>query len=213
MTRNATTFWATLLCVLLATPSARALLRQSATTKAPPTAPTPATAPFPTTAPAPTTARGPTSQPGLIIETYFSPKHRIAPIIVKLIDNAERSLDVAAYTFSHRDIALAIIRAHERGVRIRFVMDYTQSRLVTCRAIDLIDAGIEVRTRHRRGFQHNKYIIIDQAIVLTGSFNFAPSADDRNTENVVVLRNAPEVLAAFVANHDTLMADTLLKGR
>ena len=118
---------------------------------------------------------------------------------------------MAAYTFSHRDITLALVRAHERGVKIRFVMDYTQSRLVTCRAIDLIEAGIDVRTRHRRGRQHNKYLIIDGAVVLTGSFNFSPTADDRNTENVVVFRHAPQIVAAFTANHDTLMADTLVK--
>jgi phosphatidylserine/phosphatidylglycerophosphate/cardiolipin synthase-like enzyme len=164
-----------------------------------------------TLAESPATATAPTTQAGVSIETYFSPKDKIAPIVVQLIDGAERTLDMAAFTFSHRDVAMAIIRAHERGVKIRFVMDYTQSRLVTCRAIDLIEAGIEVRTRRRRGFQHNKYLVIDQAIVLTGSFNFAPSADNLNTENVLVIRNAPEIVAAFVANHEKILADTLRK--
>ena len=155
----------------------------------------------------------PATRPGAVIEAYFSPKHAIAPMMVQLIDTAEHTLDVAAFTFSHRDISMAIIRAHERGVKVRFLMDYTQSRLVTCRAIDLIEAGIEVRTRHRRGFQHNKYLIIDGAIVVTGSFNFAPSADNRNTENVVVFRHAPDIVAAFIANHDAILKDTLVKAK
>ena len=37
---------------------------------------------------------------------------------------------------------------------------------------DLIKAGIEVRIRHKDGDQHSKYFIIDQAIVITGSYNF-----------------------------------------
>jgi len=163
-------------------------------------------------------AEPPTTRPATVptttpvrgsIETYFSPKDKIAPIVVQLIDDAQHTLDIAAFTFSHRDVAQAIVRAHERGVKIRFVMDYTQSRLVTCRAIDLLEAGIEVRTRRRRGFQHNKYLIIDGEIVMTGSFNFSASADNLNTENVLVIRDAPEIVAAFVANHNAILANTL----
>jgi len=156
-------------------------------------------------------ATAPATQPAISIETYFSPQDEIAPIIVRLIDATEKSLDIAAFTFSHREITLAIIRAHERGVKIRFVMDYTQSRLITCRAIDLIEAGIEVRTRRRRGFQHNKYIVFDGEVVLTGSYNFSATADARNTENVLVIRNAPQIVSAFVQNHDSILADTLKK--
>lgn len=177
----------------------------SCATAQPPTT-TPATRPTTRPATVPTTApvRG-------SIESYFSPKDKIAPIVVQLIDDAQHTLDIAAFTFSHRDVAQAIVRAHQRGVKIRFVMDYTQSRLVTCRAIDLIEAGIEVRTRRRRGFQHNKYLIIDGEIVMTGSFNFSASADNLNTENVLVIRDAPEIVAAFAANHDAILANTLHK--
>lgn len=147
----------------------------------------------------------------MVVETYFTPKDDIVALVVGLIDGTQGTLDVAAYTFSHRDIAAAIIRAHERGVKIRFVMDYTQSRNITCRAIDLIEAGIEVRTRRRRGFQHNKYLIIDGSVVLTGSFNFAPSAQAYNAENVLVIRHAPQIVAAFVANHERVLSDTLVK--
>jgi phosphatidylserine/phosphatidylglycerophosphate/cardiolipin synthase-like enzyme len=165
----------------------------------------------PKAAPASSPASAPTTQPGISIETFFTPKDEITPIIVKLIDSSQHTLDIAAFSFSHRDIAKAIIRAHERGVRVRFVMDYTQSRLTTCRAIDLIEAGIEVRTRHRRGFQHNKYIVIDQAVVITGSFNFSPASEAFNTENVLVIRKAPDVVTAFVADFETISADTLRK--
>ena len=167
----------------------------------------------PVTQPAPTTrpVACPASCVPISVETYFSPRDTISPIIVKAIDDAEHSLHIAAFTFSHPDIAAAIVRAHERGVSVLFVMDYTQSRLDTCRALELINSGIEVRTRHRRGFQHNKYIVIDSATVITGSYNFAPSADNRNTENMLIIRNAPDVVAEFIADHQTIMKDTLRK--
>ena len=160
----------------------------------------------PTTAPA-----APTTQPAVWIETRFSPEEDIAPTIVKLIDAAQQSVDLAAFSFTHPDIADAVIRAHQRGVRVRFLMDYTQSRLKSCRAVDLINAGIEVRTRRRRGFQHNKYIVIDGTTLLSGSYNFTTSADDRNTENLLVIRNAPQVIKAFLEDYQTLRADSVIK--
>ena len=71
---------------------------------------------------------------------------------------------------------------------------------------DLIKAGIEVRIRHKDGDQHSKYLIIDQAIVVTGSYNFTARADERNSENVVVIRNAPKADEAFAADYKTLIA-------
>lgn len=164
----------------------------------------------PTTAP---TTAPETTQPSVIIETHFSPKEEIALTIIKLMDGAEQSIDIAAFAFTHPDISAAAIRAHQRGVKVRLLMDYTQSRLKNCRATDLIDAGIEVRTRHRRGFQHNKYIVIDEMILLTGSYNFTTSADARNTENLLVIRNAPEIVKAFLDDYQTLNADSLRKNK
>ncbi len=157
----------------------------------------------PTTAPAPTTSRSAVDS-RVSVESHFSPEEEIAKTVVKMIDGAQRSIDVAAFTFSHPDISNALIRAHQRDVRVHFLMDYTQSRLTTCRAPDLINAGIEVRTRHRRGFQHNKYIVIDDAIVLTGSYNFTTAADNRNTENLLVIRNAPELVRSFLKDYEIL---------
>ena len=49
--------------------------------------------------------------------------------------------------------------------------------------------------------------------MLTGSYNFTTSADDRNTENLLVIRNAPDVMKAFVTDYQTLRADSLVKVR
>jgi phosphatidylserine/phosphatidylglycerophosphate/cardiolipin synthase-like enzyme len=40
-------------------------------------------------------------------------------------------------------------------------------------------------------------IIIDQEIVITGSYNFTASAEDNNDENVVILFS-PEIAAIFM---------------
>ncbi len=150
-----------------------------------------------------------TTQPAISIEPHFSPEEEIAPTIVKLIDNAQHSLDIAAFAFTHPDIANAVIRAHQRCVKVRMVMDMVNEREKNSLAPEIIKAGIPLRVRHKRGFQHSKYLIIDQSIIVTGSFNFTNSADDRNSENIVVIREAPKVERAFADDYELLVADSM----
>jgi len=152
-------------------------------------------------------------EPRVCVETHFSPEEQIAPTIVKLIDGAKRTLDIAAFAYTHPDIAAATIRAHERGVRVQMIMDTTNASARDSLVPDLLNAGIEVRVRHKRGDQHSKYLVIDQSIVVTGSFNFTIRADERNSENLLVIRNSPEVVKAFLDDYQTLRADSVAKNR
>jgi phosphatidylserine/phosphatidylglycerophosphate/cardiolipin synthase-like enzyme len=43
-------------------------------------------------------------------------------------------------------------------------------------------------------------MIVDGKTVETGSFNYAPSAETQNSENVVVLRHMPDVTRQFIAH-------------
>jgi phosphatidylserine/phosphatidylglycerophosphate/cardiolipin synthase-like enzyme len=52
------------------------------------------------------------------------------------------------------------------------------------------DADIEVREDGKHAIAHNKVMVIDQSIVITGSFNFTNSAATRNAENFLVLKSA-----------------------
>ena len=38
---------------------------------------------------------------------------------------------------------------------------------------------------------HNKVMIIDGETVITGSFNFTKAAEDKNAENLLVIRDKP----------------------
>jgi phosphatidylserine/phosphatidylglycerophosphate/cardiolipin synthase-like enzyme len=110
--------------------------------------------------------------------------------------------------------AAATIRAHRRGVRVQIIMDPTSAAEKSSLASTLSDAGIGLRVaRSKHAFQHSKYMIIDQAIVVTGSFNFTTRADERNSENLLVIRNAPQVVKAFLDDYQKLRADSVSYGR
>jgi len=53
----------------------------------------------------------------------------------------------------------------------------------------LTDAQIELRQDGKHAIAHNKVMVIDQAIVITGSFNFTNAAASRNAENFLVLKS------------------------
>lgn len=66
-------------------------------------------------------------------------------------------------------------------------------------------AGIPVFIDYRPAIAHNKVIVIDKHIVVTGSYNFTAAAEHRNTENVTVIDSA-EVANRFLSNWDSRRA-------
>ena len=124
-----------------------------------------------------------------VLGVYFTPPANAAAI-VKAIDDSEREVLVQAYGFTHNGIAQALVRAHQRGVTVRVLLDqksHTSNRYVIG---VLTDAQIEMREDGKHAIAHNKVMVIDQTIVITGSFNFTNSAATRNAENFLMLKSA-----------------------
>lgn len=124
-----------------------------------------------------------------VLGVYFTPPANAAAAIVKAIDASEREVLVQAYGFTHNAIAQSLVRAHHRGVKVRVLLDQktqTSNRYVIG---VLTDADIAVRQDGKHAIAHNKVMVIDQAVVITGSFNFTNSAETRNAENVLILKS------------------------
>ena len=103
---------------------------------------------------------------------------------------------VQAYGFTHNAIAQALIRAQTRGVQVRVLLD-AKSENTNRYVIDLFDkAQLPWRGDGRHAIAHNKVMVIDDAVVITGSFNFTNSAETRNAENFLVLRS-PALAQAY----------------
>ncbi len=100
--------------------------------------------------------------------------------LVDAIDAARLSIDVATYSFSLNSIRNALLRAHERGVTVRVVMESTNMDRSDPQI--LIEAGIPVIGDERDGLMHDKFIIIDRSEVWMGSMNFTDGGayDDNN---------------------------------
>lgn len=117
----------------------------------------------------------------------FTPPSGCGTVIANLISKAEESIYVQAYGFTSEEIAKALIKARKRGVEVRVLLDKSNIGAKQSKMIELRKADIEVLIDKVYGIAHNKIIIIDRSLVITGSFNFTTSADLRNTENVIMI--------------------------
>ena len=103
--------------------------------------------------------------------------------IVKAIDNAKLSIDVAAYSLSLNSVRYALINAHDRGVTVRMVMESTNMERSDPQA--LIAAGIPIIGDERQGLMHDKFIVIDKSEVWLGSMNFTDSGTYEDNNNLL----------------------------
>lgn len=124
-----------------------------------------------------------------VLGVYFTPPADAVVAIVKAIDASEREVLVQAYGFTHNSIAQALVRAHERGVKVRVLLDQKSQSANRYVMGVLSEAQIELRQDGKHAIAHNKVMVIDQTIVITGSFNFTNSAASRNAENFLVLKS------------------------
>ncbi len=100
--------------------------------------------------------------------------------LVEAIDAARLSIDIAAYSISLNSVRYALIRAHDRGVTVRIVMESTNMDRSDPQA--LIEAGIPIAGDNRAGLMHDKFMVIDKSEVWLGAMNFTDSGayDDNN---------------------------------
>ena len=131
----------------------------------------------------------PRSGPPPAVEVYFSPHGGCTDAVVREIRAAKTSIRVLAYSFTSTRIADALIDAHRRGVDVKVIFDKKESRESYSLIGPLHGAGISVMTDGRHALAHNKVMILDDEVVLTGSFNYTKQAEHSNAENLLVIRD------------------------
>jgi phosphatidylserine/phosphatidylglycerophosphate/cardiolipin synthase-like enzyme len=129
-------------------------------------------------------------------EVFFSPKGGCTEAIVKELKAARQSILVQAYSFTSAPIASALVEAARRGVFIEVVLDKSNRTGKYSSADFVAHAGIPTWLDEKHAIAHNKVMIIDEATLITGSFNFTKAAEESNAENLLILRS-PDLAARY----------------
>jgi phosphatidylserine/phosphatidylglycerophosphate/cardiolipin synthase-like enzyme len=129
--------------------------------------------------------------------TIGDPSHPAGSVEEKLIQNinqAQKSIHIAAFEFSLTPVAEALIAAKQRGVDVRWVTDDenglgADSKEGRGQFKMIRKAGIQVKDDRRHGLMHNKFIIFDGQAVWTGSTNITENDVFNNNNNVIFIHS------------------------
>lgn len=132
-------------------------------------------------------------------EVCFTPGGKCTELIVHAIASARATILVQAYSFTSAKIARALVSAHRRGVNVRVILDKSQRTAKYSSADFLVNSGIPTWIDECCAIAHNKVIVIDDRIVVSGSFNFTRAAQDKNAENLLFLED-PELAKVYTEN-------------
>ena len=133
------------------------------------------------------------------IQVYFSPNQNIDLIMIKEIEKAKAKISVAIYDITNKKITDALINAHKRGISVRLYTDKNINKDYEQPLLDDLETnGIDVKiatpenwsnVQAYRAIMHNKFIVIDENLVITGSYNFTANAEENNRENLIIIPN------------------------
>ncbi|KAF9922526.1 hypothetical protein FBU30_007347 [Linnemannia zychae] len=144
------------------------------------------------------------SDNGIFISPIFFPSEESFSSFITTLSNAKKSLDICVYTITDNETAQAVIEAHERGVQVRIISDDDKSEDLGADVKRFArDHNIPTRVDGSASFMHHKFAIIDDALVMTGSFNWTKGARFQNREDLC-LTNSAKTVKAFKAEFEKL---------
>lgn len=135
-----------------------------------------------------------------VLDVRFSPRGGCTEAIVQQINQAQREIKIMIYSFTSESVAVALLQAFNRGVDVEIIIDEGNDKSRYSQTPLMRQNGIKVYVDGKEVIHHNKVIIIDQEIVITGSFNFSKAAEQSNAENLIILKSA-ELANIYLANY------------
>ena len=163
------------------------------------------------------------------VQVLFAPHRRRDPNhglawLQQLLADSKRSLDLNLFVFSAQNLSDQLQHLQARGVRIRLLADPGFANRSFSETLDLLGVGLpdqrcRIEANNRLWQQrlpgvgtprlrpgdklHHKVAVIDGQRVISGSFNWSPSAAHQNDETLLVI-DSPLLAAHFTDEMDQL---------
>lgn len=122
------------------------------------------------------------------IENYFCPEDWCANRVMEALNKANKSIYFMTFSFTHSAIGDLLVKKINKGVEAKGVFEKSQRNRWT-QFDKLLNASADVKWDNNSANMHHKVFIIDEEIVITGSFNPSISGDTKNDENVLIIHD------------------------
>lgn len=142
------------------------------------------------------------------VEVYFSPEDGTERRLVELVDGAQHSIYFLAFSFTSDPLSQAMLDRAASGVVVSGVFEETQvDSNLGSEYERLSEKGLDVRLDGNPRNMHHKVLIIDEKVVIFGSYNFSKSAETRNDENTLILHDEAAA-KQFVSEFERILANS-----
>lgn len=134
------------------------------------------------------------------LRVYFSPRGGCQDSLVQELQKARKEILVQAYSFTADPLTYALVDAKKRGIDLQILLDKSNEVDRYSDLKILLDQGVHPLIDAEHSIAHNKIVIIDGKVVVTGSYNFTNQAEGENAENMVILKGYPELARQYRDN-------------
>ncbi len=143
-------------------------------------------------------------------EVVFTRMGSIAEVIERLVRGSKTSVDAALYRFNSQRLARVLDEVRRRGVRIRLIIDRNKYEESMATRRLLMNGDFRFRLAYGRdgagSKMHHKFVLLDEKVVLTGSYNWTFASEQRNYENLLILRE-PKMVDVYLPEFEALWSD------
>ncbi len=106
--------------------------------------------------------------------------------VISEFNNSTSSISIAMAYFTDREIAMSLIEASKRGVKIDIILSSSDQNEIVTLMLKGGNIPVEIFNTKNRGSMHHKLCLIDNHISINGSFNFTYNASNRNNEGIII---------------------------
>lgn len=142
------------------------------------------------------------------------PKNGLDQVIVAAIEGATQSVDVSSFEYDLPSVTNALVRAHQRGVQVRMVLDLDHGLQMADKDGPDKESAAALKTLQQAnlplvdgsresGLMHDKMILVDGQVLFTGSWNITYSDTFSNNNNLLKITD-PRLIANYQAKFNEL---------
>ena len=142
------------------------------------------------------------------MDTMFFPNEKNVDKLCSYISKARKTLKICVFTITNNEICKAILDAkYQNGAEVFIITDDECAKARGSDVEYLSRKGCKVRTDSEERFHmHNKFMLIDRKMLITGSFNWTVQAGKSNQENLLVVDH-PYYLKSYEDEFDRLWSE------
>lgn len=124
------------------------------------------------------------------IEFWQLPDVKASDKLIQMINTAQKSICIAMFTWSHHDLAKAVINAHNKGIKVSAIIDNNSAKGASNKIAKMLaENGVLVKTNQSIGLLHHKFLLIDEEILINGSANWTQAAFTKNSDCFMIMHS------------------------